>query len=114
MLVTRGSWVVIDHDLFDGVIGNGAVGGDDAGDRVAVEADFVGGERLDGDRMQSLDGGAMRSGCVHCARSWPVATITTPGRASASVASMATMRAWACGERTKRACSAPAMARSSM
>ena len=46
---------VIDPHVFYGVIGNGAVGGDDAGDRVAVEAHLGGGERLDGDRMQALD-----------------------------------------------------------
>ena len=45
-------------------------------------------------------------GAVHIfAISAPVITLTTPGAFSAAAVSMRTMRAWACGLRTKAACS---------
>ncbi len=47
------------------------------------------------------------------AMSAAVTTASTPGRASAAVASIRPTRAWACGLRTMAACATPGMARSS-
>ena len=52
-------------------------------------------------------GGAMRSGAVARARSRPVSTAATPGARRAASTSIRPIRAWACGLRTKAACSRP-------
>ena len=57
-------------------------------------------------------GGAILSGAVTRARSWPVSTVTMPGWRLAAPASIRRMRAWACGLRTKAACSMPGAVRS--
>ena len=58
-------------------------------------------------------GGAMVSGAIQPFTSAPANTATTPAVARARAASMRRMRAWACGLRTKRRCSASANTMSS-
>ena len=104
---------VVDFNSFASVLGAIAIRGDDAENGIPLEAHLIGGEGVISVGCNPSIGGAMRNVVAHCINSAAVITATTPGMECARSKPTERMRACACGDRTKWACSAPDTAISS-
>ena len=99
---TGGKLLVFDLDQLGRILGEIAVGRHDAGDRIAAKRTLSTGSVVISTGCKPSIGGAMRSVVVHSVTSRAVTTAHDTRRHSrAASTSIDTMRACACGERTK-------------
>ncbi len=99
-----GQTLNLDRHQVGGVLGGIGVAGEHHRDRLADIAHAFGGEDRLTVRLEPFDAGEAEIDRRNSATSAAVHTATTPGAARAAAVSIATMRPWACAERTTRMC----------